>query len=71
MLELYRWPVNARYAVQGLGTCLGATVDMQVARLGRMNQVCSGFIKEFNGILKQALGGRIFYWGSLEVNKRL
>jgi hypothetical protein len=34
-----------------------------------MNDVCSGFIRDFNAILRKALGGRVFYWGFLQINK--
>ena len=59
LLETYVWPVNARYNVPGLGTCVGATYDLQVARLGRLTMATSGLIKHINAVLKEALGGRV------------
>ena len=56
MLEAYNWPRQARYQLSGHGTCVGATYDRSIPRMGFMTDVCHGLIKELNNVIKKALG---------------
>ena len=40
LLEPFEWPVNPRYNVKGHGSCVGATYDLSVPRLGRLTDAC-------------------------------
>ena len=62
------WPQQRRTTTTGMGTCLGITYEKSVARLGHWTKRCESLIKLINSSAKQALAGRQFFWGSIQVN---
>ena len=63
------WPRQARTVLSGWGTCVGATYDVGVPRLGRMTAACEPLIKLLNQAIRNAIGDHVFYWGSLQINR--
>jgi len=67
-LQSVQWPVNARMGFGGYGTCLGATYSKGRALIGRLTGDYEQVVRQINQAISQALGSRVFYWGSLQIN---
>ena len=70
-LQAFNWPRSSRYFVPGHGCCLGATANDAGPFLHPLNHRLSGLIQSINACIRQALSGKHFYWGSLQINKSL
>ena len=69
LLGMYMWPRQARTVLSGWGTCVGATYDMGVPRLGRMTVACEPLIRQLNSAIRRSLGDHVFHRGSLQINR--
>ena len=71
-MGLISWPLQSRIAVNGTGTCLGATNDPKGCRLGHFpgKQRYDDFAKLANSALQSVLNKAEmqFTWSSLQVN---
>jgi hypothetical protein len=68
-LQSTTWPMNARTVVDGFGTCLGPTYDRGTPRLAAYTKPYAQLTREINEAIRNTLGDKQFYWGSLQINK--
>ena len=62
------WPRSARYQVPGHGCCLGATANFAGPYLHPLTRRRANLVRLINDSICTALAGRVFYWGSLQIN---